>query len=214
MKFALISDTHGTLPTLDQLEGADVVLHAGDIGPDHRVEEWIDMKWEPWRAQVERELDARVLPTYGNHDFPAAWSRATSPIYTDEAVRIGGKKIWFSPWSTGLPGWAWQKSEPELFDIFSTIPKDVEWIVTHTPPFKMLDQLAYSGQSVGSKALRVIMGELPKLTHVICGHIHEGRGQYMWTPGEPGREITVMNVACCDEQYEPHTYPVTWLEVK
>ncbi len=214
MKFALLSDTHGTLPTLDQLEGADVVLHAGDIGPDYRVEEWIDNVWEPWRASIELNLDARVLPTYGNHDFPTPWQRAKSPIYVDECVRIGGKKIWFSPWSTELPNWAWQKSEPALFDILSTIPKDVDWIVSHTPPFGLLDKLAWNGKSVGAKSLRVIMGELPNLTHVICGHIHECRGQHMWTPDGQSREITIKNVACCDEHYEMHAHPVTWLEVE
>lgn len=213
MKFALLSDTHGWLPSLEQLEGADVVLHAGDIGPDYRVEEWIDQRWEPWRSLVEQALDARVLPTFGNHDFPDKWTRRQSPVYHDECIQIGGKKVWFSPWSTELPGWAWQKSEPALFDILATIPKDVDWIVSHSPPFGLLDKLAWTGKSVGAKSLRVIMGELPKLTHVICGHIHEGRGTHLWTPNGQTREITVMNVACKDEQYELVDHPITWLEV-
>lgn len=213
MKFALISDTHGWLPSVSALQGADVLIHAGDIGPDYNVEDWIVKQWEPWRERVENELDCRVLPTFGNHDFPDKWAGRKLTIYHDEIVRIGGKKIWFSPWSTELPGWAWQKSEPELFDILSTIPKDVDWIVSHTPPFGLLDKLAWTGKSVGAKSLRVIMGELPQLTHVICGHIHEGRGIHRWTPDGQSREIAVMNVACVDEHYELLSRPITWMDV-
>jgi Icc-related predicted phosphoesterase len=54
------------------------------------------------------------------------------------------------------------------------VPQDVDILVTHSPPFGILDTSA-KGRHGGSKALReVTLSRKPKFH--IFGHIHEGRG--------------------------------------
>jgi len=48
-------------------------------------------------------------------------------------------------------------------------------LLTHTPPYNSGVDMLYSGEVVGSKALRDFLEEFAPLLHV-CGHIHEGRG--------------------------------------
>lgn len=48
-------------------------------------------------------------------------------------------------------------------------------LLTHTPPYSSGVDRLYSGEAVGSKALRDFLEEFKPLLHV-CGHIHEGRG--------------------------------------
>ncbi len=48
-------------------------------------------------------------------------------------------------------------------------------LLTHTPPYNSGVDTLYSGEVVGSKALRDFLEEFTPLLHV-CGHIHEGRG--------------------------------------
>jgi len=74
MKIGLISDTHGFLdPRLPRIfRGVDHILHAGDIGPDHRI------------AQLESI--APVTAVLGNTD--------SSTLYRlTETIVLGGRKF-------------------------------------------------------------------------------------------------------------------------
>jgi Icc-related predicted phosphoesterase len=48
-------------------------------------------------------------------------------------------------------------------------------LLTHTPPYNSGVDRLYSGEVVGSKALRNFLEEFKPLLHV-CGHVHESRG--------------------------------------
>ena len=97
----------------------------------------------------------------------------------------------------------------ELAEVYAKIPDDVDVIVSHQPPYGYGDRVpdkyivfqADGDAHVGSKELlRTIDRVRPKF--VICGHIHDGRGEYQH------RETRILNVALVNEQYERVHEPV------
>lgn len=206
MNLALISDTHGQLPDPAMFRGADAILHAGDVGPDYQVDTWIVQTFLPWLHIVQERMNIPFYGTFGNHDFPSKWSMGGEHLHVNTQLVVGDQRVWFSPWSPTFGGWAWMRSEPDLTELYANIPLDTTMIVSHTPPYQLVDKTG-RGEHVGSKALRVRMQELPQLTHVVCGHIHEARG-------DSGiGSIRVLNVACVDEQYEMRRDPIVWLNL-
>lgn len=215
MKIALISDTHGQLPDPSLFEGADLILHAGDIGPDYGVEQWIHTKFRPWLHQLRENMEIPFWATYGNHDDPLKWQweAADLPILVNDDLLIRGLKIWFTPWSVRFGDWHWMTDETRLTEIYRQIPVDTDIVVSHTPMFGARDANV-DGTLCGSKALRVRMRELtsPK-SILICGHIHESHG-YADT-----EFADVYNVASLYGLNEPNRFgqqreePITWLEL-
>ena len=218
MRIALISDTHGNLPSIP--EDVDAVIHAGDICPDaptggRTQEEWLASTFAEWCATSA----VPIYATWGNHDFTQrltrAWEDNLRPsvyIIVDAWVPITGRKVWFSPWVPNLPMWAWNLSERALATKASNIPDDIDIIVSHGPPYGCGDALYDTGHNrVGSHALRHRIGQLPNLTHVICGHIHEDRGTHII---HDDHDITVLNVASVDGNYDPYTPRWTFLELE
>jgi len=76
------------------------------------------------------------------------------------------------------------KEEPEAANFIKKLPK-VDVLLTHIPPYGVLDKVSSSfvpeswkGKHAGSKlVLDYIKKKKPKL--VICGHIHEAKGEKM-----------------------------------
>lgn len=210
MKIALISDTHGMLPQPDEFEGADLILHAGDIGPDREVEQWINQTFRPWLRTVREQMDIPFWSTLGNHDDPQYWlPHADLPFLVDDVMLYGGLKIWFSPWSPRFGSWSWMLDESRLTDKYQQIPVNTDIVVSHSPMFQALD--AIGGNWCGSKALRVRMRELkPQELDkpiLVCGHIHEAYGKLDLD------FATIYNVASVDKYYQPKQERVVWLEI-
>lgn len=213
MRIACLSDTHGLLPPVEAFEGADLVLHAGDIGPDRNVQRFINEELWPWVRAV-RNQDIPVWLTLGNHDNPFEYSiHPDLPIITDDVVVVGSYKIWLSPWSPQFGNWHWMTDESRLSDLYRRIPQDCDIIVSHTPPYQMCDQNV-GGEHCGSKALRVRLRELSRAKReldgwpiVVCGHIHEAKGY------KSSEFAHVYNVTSLDEYYQPRTEMVTWIEI-
>lgn len=222
MRLALISDTHGWLPNYCPL-GVDAVIHAGDIGPDGRMIEWWKEDFVPWAEQVK----VPIYATFGNHDFkqpPVDLVPDNVQLIVDTKVEIDGLKVWFSPWVTNLPRWAWNLSEDEAKTKYATIPTDIDILVSHAPPFGVGDSLRESATKygltpdtrVGGTALREWLESSRKTRLlqgysdyplVICGHIHEDRGIHVHN------NLVVINVASVDGSYQPQRDRWTLLEV-
>jgi Icc-related predicted phosphoesterase len=214
MKIAMISDTHGLLPPPASFEGADLILHAGDIGPDRGVEQWIHQTFRPWLHQLRENMEIPFWATFGNHDDPLKWGleSADLPILVDDDLLFRGLKIWFSPWSVRFGDWHWMTDESRLTDKYAQIPVDSDIVVSHTPMFKVRDANV-GGNWCGSKALRVRVRELhaqhlpSRNPIVVCGHIHEARGY------EATEFAHTYNVASLDEFYQMREEPITWVEL-
>lgn len=87
-----------------------------------------------------------------------------------EAIEIEGVKIFGSPFTTMYCGSAFQYQLKYEQDIWNHIPKQVDILITHMPPFGILDENTKKIK-VGSKILRDIVIDRKPKVHIF-GHIH------------------------------------------
>jgi len=177
-----ISDTHELHREVDVPNG-DILIHAGDFTMFSRSTAAI-RDFNLWLGELPHPHKV-VIP--GNHEFflesdtskRSLISNATVLIH--EAIEIEGLKIWGSP-TTVLYGGAFGLSSPtERKNLYAQIPNDVDILVTHGPPFGILDRSTQTTEHAGCRELlETVMRVQPRL-HVF-GHVHAASG--MVTLGE------------------------------
>lgn len=134
-----------------------------------------------------------------------------TPLYTDD---LGTITIYGSPWTPNLPGWAFQAWDdvapsaenlasyqralvpipPSSEELYEKIPENLDILISHGPPQGYGDKVWY--EHTGSqRLLEAIRKKKPRV--VICGHIHEGFGQY-----QVG-DTTLYCVPYLDRDYSP-----------
>ena len=192
MKIICLSDTHSNhrnfedkLPT-----DADMIIHAGDLtrnGSIGGVQDFMD-----WFAKLPYKHKIFIA---GNHDYALEEDKKwlqfpENIIYLEHnSVVIEGIKIWGSPAIDGF-GWAFDKTEVERDDIYYTIPRDCDIIVSHVPPYGVMDKISMINRHVGCKYLKRRIDNI-KPKYVIFGHAHERAGM------QTIKSITYINAACC-----------------
>lgn len=219
VRFVCISDTHNKHNQLEELPQGDVLLHAGDLSGLGRTNELKSFaKW--WEKQP---FEYKVLIA-GNHDlmFEDDPDRAIgffdgipNSFYLNQSeVVIEGIKIWGEPRTPAFGhGWAFNVPRNQMADeCWSKVPEDTDILLTHGPPHGCGDLVEdvhgcgdwSSGRliRVGCTAQRELISKLGNLKHVVCGHIHEGYGQY----GLSGTEIH--NVTQLNLRYQPIHQPI------
>jgi len=182
MHIVAISDTHGGHNNI-VLPECDILIHSGDYGnsKNNSKKEFIDFV-----CWFEKQPAKYKIFISGNHDYftqdnkeeALRFLKEKDIIYLeDTSVVIEGFKIHGSPWCPNFYNWAYMKEEGDLYNIFSkTIDRDIDILITHTPPHKILDKTLY-GVNAGSKALKEVSKELKNLKLHIFGHIHESSGK-------------------------------------
>jgi len=154
-------------------------VHAGDAtmgGEEESLVACID-----WLAAQPARTKLFVA---GNHDFftendQAATRRimrARGVAYlVDETATLEGLRVHGSPVQPWFCDWAWNRQRgEEIRRHWERIPTGLDILVTHGPPWGVLD-LAPGDRTVGCEELmKVIEATRPRL-HVF-GHIHEGFG--------------------------------------
>lgn len=206
MRFVAISDTHCRHHNL-RLPKGDVLLHAGDVTMRGLRSELLDfLLW--FRLQPF----THKIFIGGNHDFcleqlPAAQLAALIPegicYLNDSGVELAGIRIWGSPVSPWHHNWAFNRHRgAHIRRHWQKIPLQTHILLTHTPPFGVLDQLA-SEKNSGDKDLLRTVTDLQPPFHLF-GHIHEayGRRQQGGT--------TFLNCSLMNEQYELVNPPVVF----
>lgn len=199
MRVALTSDFHGMLP--DRIPDCDAVVIAGDVCPDTRDQSrWLMNEFAKW----VNSTTATIYMTWGNHDWTQKLTREVEEhwrpdvfVVVDDWVIIGDRHVYFSPWVVNLPMWAWNCGETALHERLLKIPEHCDAIVSHTPPYgagDMVNGTRHAGSVAMAEWLRV--REQPMT--IVCGHIHEARGDHVLWQHE------VLNVSSVDEAYGPH----------
>lgn len=86
-------------------------------------------------------------------------------------------------------------------EIWSTLPKDIDILVTHCPPFGILDISKHGNYNTGCKALLKAVNEIRPKLHIF-GHIHESFGHSF------KGQTHFYNVGFVDENYNVVNKPV------
>jgi predicted phosphohydrolase len=206
MRFVAISDTHCRHHHL-QLPKGDVMLHAGDVTMRGLRSELLDfLLWfghQPFRYKIF---------IAGNHDFcleklkPDALQSLLPPgvIYlNDSGTTVEGIHIWGSPVTPFHHNWAFNRHRgAHIRRHWQRIPSGTDILLTHTPPFGVLDELL-SEKNNGDKDLLETVNALQPTIHVF-GHIHEAYGKKVKSPTQ------FYNCSLMNEQYEVRNKPFTF----
>ncbi|HEX8247651.1 MAG TPA: metallophosphatase domain-containing protein, partial [Pyrinomonadaceae bacterium] len=197
-----LSDTHNRNEQI-KVPGGDILIHAGDATTRGTIDEIV--LFNEWFAALPHRHKIFVA---GNHDWLFETdNRIARKLLSDEiiylqdsAVEIEGLKIYGSPWQPWFFDWAFNlpRGEP-LAEKWKLIPDDTEILITHGPPFGILD-FPPDGFSVGCERLRRRVEEIRLKLHIF-GHIHHSYGT------EEKFGVKFVNASVCDEAYEPTNPP-------
>ena len=178
MRLIVVSDTHGNHEKLGVLEG-DVLVHCGDFCDGFCRDPGDIDKVDAWFAEQRFDL---ILCVGGNHDFEAeerfmAGERVlrNAVWLLDDAYVYRGVKFYGAPWLPELQGWAFCRSERELRKKWAMIPNDTNVLITHTPPYGILDQPRSRPANRGCPHLLERVRQIRPSFHLF-GHIHESAG--------------------------------------
>ena len=187
----------------------DVLIHAGDATSDGTLPE--TEAFLEWFCAQPHETKIYVP---GNHDPAFAFARIRRflekkypavRVLIDQALWLHGIRIYGAPWLSAL------MTEQEHFWIGATsallkekwnaIPDNTGILVTHGPPFRMLDKNE-SGQYVGDPVLADRLKGLSALRLHIFGHVHSSHGI------RKKDNVLSVNAAMCSSDYHLANTPV------
>ena len=205
-----LSDTHNLHEQLTIPDG-DILIHAGDATTAGTVEEII--LFNEWFAALPHKYKIFVA---GNHDwlFETNNSRARkllddSIIYLqDSFAEVENLKIYGAPWQPRFFNWAFNLQRgAEIAEKWKLIPDDIDILITHGPPHKILDEVPrkYFVENTGCEELGKKVEEVSKSNKLklhVFGHIHCGYGR------AEKFGVKFVNAANCDEAYAPTGAPV------
>ena len=171
-----ISDTHELHRDLDVPHG-DLLIHASDFTMFSKSASSI-LDFNDWLGELPHRWKV-CIP--GNHEFflEADPSRrrliTNATMLINEGVEIFGLKIWGAP-TTPLYGGAFGMSSSEdRMKLWAKIPSDVDVLITHAPPYGILDQSPGAANHAGCPQLLDVVQRLKPKLHIF-GHAHGAHG--------------------------------------
>lgn len=203
LRLVCMSDLH-SLNYAFPIPAGDVLIIAGDIcgyGSHDEIKAFDD-----FLSSLPHPHKVLIA---GNHDWPFARVRngeaqtlVKHAIYLeDSGVDIDGIKFWGSPWQPFFCNWAFNLPRgPELAKVWAKIPDNIDVLITHGPPYGILDEI-YNGERVGCQDLSDALERVKPRVHVF-GHIHEGYGVL-----EQNGTVYV-NASLCNEYYQRVNEPI------
>jgi Icc-related predicted phosphoesterase len=217
MKLVFISDTHTRhhgrlnrlLSEILQKSPDSVLVHCGDFssrGKESEVKDFLE-----W---LNRQKFRRKIIIAGNHDFifertpdlaRELLDRFPEIDYLeDSGLEIDGIKFWGSPVQPRFFDWAFNRDE-DIVEHWNLIPQDTDVLITHGPPYGILDWSKGDRKSVGCPRLLEKIDSLSLKIHAF-GHIHEDFG-IMDGPGLLAR-TKFINASYLDLDYYPVHFPI------
>lgn len=168
MKVLHLSDTHGCHRRLRDLPEADVVVHSGDfcmVGSEKEALDFLN-----WFCDLPYKHKIFIC---GNHDdclYGTNIDGLDENVHylCNSGVTIDGVKFY------GVPMFMADCISDCQLRNYANIPEDVDVLVTHTPPYGILD--FDDGINYGSEELLQRVSEVNPKLHLF-GHIHRHHGQ-------------------------------------
>lgn len=208
MRIVHISDTHGPkFHTRLMVPECDLLIHSGDIGGRTTILEleeflrWFDKQPAKWKVWIAGNHDLCMDKEWAHRKIDPIADMIRLQIYNeaqdllkkypgvtylhDSSVTISGFKVWGSPMTPSFhrQNWAFNADRgEEIQKYWAKIPSDVDILITHGPPYGILDVIPESFKSTHSEDVRrgcedllaVIKKRLKDLKLHCFGHIHDG----------------------------------------
>lgn len=211
MKIVALGCTHGAHKGLEVPDG-DVLIHTGDF-MTHPYSTFSFKGFFHWFGSHPHKTKI-VVP--GNHDalmqtdkeWVNQWiieqELGDIDVLIDESVIMDGVRFYGMPWTAPFGSWYFMKGPEAMKRKVSLIPEDTNVLITHGPPYGILDTANALGPPLGCHALMDAHREKrigPDL-HVFS-HIHGGNGTAKG-------ETKFANVSIMNEQYYPEHKPMVF----
>ncbi len=163
MKMLHLSDTHGCHRRLGELPAADVVVHSGDFTMSGSEAEAIDFL--NWFCDLPHRHKIFIC---GNHDvclYSANIDGMDGNVHYlyNSGVKIDGVKFY------GVPMFMADCVSEQQNRHYAAIPDDTDVLITHVPPYGILDfddEIHYGSEEL----LQRVISVSPRLH--LFGHIH------------------------------------------
>jgi predicted phosphodiesterase len=186
-----LSDTHNQHRQLGNLPAADVIIHSGDISFAGTGEEVMD--FIEWFGSLNYQYKIFIA---GNHDYalegitPERIQRflPDSCFYLyNSGITINGIHFW------GIPFFFSPDETNSVTETIEFIPDDTDVLITHRPPYGILDQS--NNIRFGCTDLLQAVTRIRPAYHLF-GHIHDAYGI------EKQKRTTFANAAVVDAEYK------------
>ena len=186
MKILHISDTHGCHRRLHDLPQADIIVHSGDFTMNGSEQEALDFM--NWFCDLSYPQTIFIC---GNHDdclYGATIDGLDGNVHylCNSGVEINEVKFY------GVPMFMGDCITDRQTRHYANIPDDTDILITHTPPFGILDfddNINYGSEELLSR-ISVVR---PRLN--LFGHIHARHGMKVFNG------ITFSNGAIMNADY-------------
>jgi Icc-related predicted phosphoesterase len=205
MKVVHFSDWHAAFRELPE---ADLYVCTGDMMKDFhcygpaRDEFLMEQSQREWADSIPSlrvsfgSPKAPVVCVRGNHDFtPLSILFRGGPVFEinepNDVYEFGGLRFGGCRGINYIVGfWSDELREPDFNHVTGKLPLDLDVLVTHSPPWGILDQWEHyspGGGHLGAEAISRYLtraqyeGKMPK-AHLF-GHIHESCGLNLDTNG-------------------------------
>lgn len=208
LRICAFSDTHGYHRKINPPDG-DVLICAGDITGNGQLTVMEDF------ANWMKQFPHKKIVIMGNHDRYETHNsiRDTAIQYLLDVgitylehseIVIDGLKIFGSPYTPRFYDWSFNVDRGNAIAAkWNLIPNDVNVLVSHGPPYGILDQVpkgVWFGEEIlenaGCVDLLNRVKELKQLKAHLFGHIHYGSGVKIIN------DVVFANCAILDEQYQ------------
>lgn len=210
MKLVIISDTHNQYEQLD-IPPCDVLISCGDyssMGYKHEI-----AYFHRW---LNKQPAEHIISVQGNHelgfesdpDTMMAVAKDECPkahILEEGRVEINGVKFWGSAITPVFYDWAYNRTRGNnIKKHWDKIPEDTEVLITHGPPYGILDRITHD--RVGCYDLLQRVKQLKQLRLHCFGHIHMDSGEI------DINGVKFINAAVCNDE-NLVTHPIRIMEI-
>ena len=166
-----LSDTHNFHRQLVNLPAADAIIHSGDVamaGTGKEVSDFIN-----WFGELDYKYKIFIA---GNHDdcldgkdgnLIQSYLPENCFYLCHSGVEIEGVKFW------GVPLFMSDELDGDYADKIANIPPDIDVLITHRPPYAILDKAGKINFGCPD-LLQYVEKNRPKL--LLFGHIHDAYG--------------------------------------
>jgi len=216
-RITFVADTHCKHKQItNDLPGGDLIIHAGDVssmGYFHEIRNFCD-----WYSKLNYNTKIFIA---GNHDFgfqdsPKSVVKLVKSYQNinylqDDLLLLGEEydnyedkiKVWGSPWSPRFLNWAFNADRGEdIKQYWDKIPMNTDILITHCPPFGILDKVIGRNENLGCEELAKRISIIKPKIHVF-GHIHTGYGYKF------DGHTHYINASVVNEQYIYLQKPIT-----